>query len=108
MKFLFRRFQKIDQTEAELVENSLRTTLRAVEPRANFVADLKARLVSQALVESKQPLAFRSGLYIFAGFLGGVILIATGVRALLTILVTFGVIRHMRGQKATMAGQPVP
>ena len=107
MKFLFKRFQKIDQAEAELVENSLRSTLRAVQPRPAFVADLKARLVSQALVENKHPLNFRSVLYIFAGFMGGLIIIATGVRALITLLATVGVIRHLRGQKAAMAAQPM-
>lgn len=108
MKFLFRRFQKIDQAEAELIENSLRSTLRAVEPGADFVAELRARLVSQALLETKHPLNFRSLLYVFAGFMGGLILIATGVRALITLLATVGLIRHLRGQKAAIAAQPVP
>jgi hypothetical protein len=108
MKFLFRRFQKIDPTEAELLENSLRSTLRAVEPGADFVAGLKARLVSQALVETKNPLNFRSVIYVFAGFMGGLLILATGVRALITLLATVGLIRHLRGQKAAMAAQPMP
>lgn len=106
MKLYFKRRPKIDQRELAHLENSLRATLRAVQPRPGFVADLKSRLVEQQLVVEKKPFVFRYALYILAGIFGGLIVIGTGVRALLTLLVTLGVIRHVRENKGSITPQP--
>ena len=108
MKFRFKRRQELDQTEMEFLENSLSATLRPVQPRPGFVTDLKARLISNALSIDDRPRVLRYGLYIFAGIFGGVLLIATSMRAVFTLLITLGVIKHFRSQaKGSVAAQPV-
>ena len=108
MKFRFKRRQELDQIEMEYLENSLSATLRPVQPHPGFVTDLKARLISNALSIDDRPRVLRYSLYIFAGIFGGVLLIATSIRAIFTLLVTLGVIKHLRSQaRGSIIVQPV-
>jgi hypothetical protein len=108
MKLLFKSRQKIDDEEVLFLEKALYTTLQPIQPRQSFISDLKARLVADSKNVDIRPMLLRYSLFIFAGIFGGVLLIATSMRALFTLLVTFGVIKHLRQEASySVATRPL-
>ena len=95
--------RSLDDQEVAALERYLGGALHEVAPRAEYVAGLKERLVHDSLpkaVERSRQIRRYMPL-IVAGVLGGVVLLGTGVRVILSLLNSLGV----TGGKA--ARQPV-
>ena len=108
MKLDFLARRQLDLREKHILEEKISATLRPIKPKAGFVEDLKARLINNENLVIDQPGILRYGFFIFAGIFGGVLLIATSIRAIFTLFVTLGVIKHLRTQsRNTMTAQPV-
>ena len=98
MKTLWSRSKKIEDESFQELEYYLRTILKPVEPRVNFVSDLKARLVHTPDTGSKLPARFHYALLAVAGVISSILIVITGVRAALTLLGAMGLMRHIKGQ----------
>jgi hypothetical protein len=100
--------RKINSQEMQILEEKLTATLQPIQPRESFISDLKIHLISTENLGLDRPRLIKYSFFIFAGIFGGVVLIATGIRAIFTLFVTVGVIKHMRDQsRNTMTAQPV-
>ena len=108
MRFSIFPIQKINSQERQILEKNLTAILRPIQPRESFINDLKLHLISTDNLGLDRPRLIKYSFFLFAGILGGVVLIATGIRAIFTLFVTVGVIKHMRAQsRDTMTAQPV-
>ena len=98
MKFRLKSRQKLINKEVQVLEKALHATLQPIQPRASFISDLKARLVVDTKNVNIRPMLLRYSLFISAGIFGGVLLVATSLRAFFTLLMTLGVIKRLRDQ----------
>ena len=91
MRLVTRR--SLDDQETAALEAYLGGALHQVAPRSEYVTGLKERLVRDSLpkeVKRSQQLRRYMPL-IIAGVLGGVVLLVTGVRAILSLLSSMGI-----------------
>ena len=100
MRRLFGRRRKEDDYDLEQLESYLQSTLITVEPRPAFVQGLKLRLLEAPLDEPLAGGTFSYALLAMAGIVSGVVILATSIRATVTILGAFGLIRSMRSDTA--------
>ena len=98
MKKLWGRSKNIEDESFQELEYYLRTILRPVEPKADFVADLGARLAHEPGKESYLPFKLQYALLAVAGLISSTIIVITGIRATLTLLGAMGLMRHIKGQ----------
>jgi hypothetical protein len=91
MRLITRR--NLDNQEMAALEAYLGGALQQVAPRSEYVAGLKQRLVNDSLPrEVKRSQQMRRYMpLIIAGVLGGIVLLVTGVRAIVTLLSSMGV-----------------
>jgi len=75
------------------LENYLDETLQPYRPSAAFVGSLHTKLVRSRSKNSNRTKLFKYGIFGTAGVLSGVILVATSIRAVVTI---FGAVRMLR------------
>ena len=91
MRLVSRR--NLDDQEVAALEQYLGGALYEVAPRSEYVAGLKDRLLHNSLpkaVRRSQQMRRYMPL-IIAGVLGGIVLLVTGVRAILSLLSSLGV-----------------
>ncbi len=80
------------------MENRLQATLQPVSPRPEFVKDLKRRLLSpspaDASIANSKP---RQNVFmIAAGLLSGTVLILLGVKAVIGLLASLGILQQVK------------
>jgi hypothetical protein len=78
------------------LENYLQRMMPQVPPRADFVVGLRQRLLNMPVNQNWLPTAFFFIVLILAGVVSGLILIATSLRALVTVFATLGLIYRYR------------
>jgi hypothetical protein len=93
------------------VEARLQAGLFPIQPRAEFVAELKQRLlqVNELELEKARPSLVQTIFLPAAGLLSGVVLIALGVRGLIALINSFGGLQSLKNgiaQKKTAPAQP--
>jgi hypothetical protein len=98
MKKLWGRSNKVKDESFQELEYYLRAILIPVEPRADFVSDLGARLTATPFEKKQFPVRFKYALLAVAGVISSFIIVITGIRATLTLLGAMGLMRHIRGQ----------
>jgi ElaB/YqjD/DUF883 family membrane-anchored ribosome-binding protein len=99
---LFSRCKMSEQERAAL-ETRLNRSLYRVQPRVEYVRDLKGRLVKTTIpapVARSEQLK-RYAPWIAAGVLGGIVLLVTGIRAVLGLLGPLGMQRQRNGASLT-------
>ena len=101
-RILPRSSSETDQDVAEL-EIYLQSSLYPVQPRPVFINTLKKQLLTKPLdgicfdnQESADMLNYF--LLAVAGVVSGMVLVAAGARAVLTVLATFGILRNIKVQ----------
>lgn len=97
---------KVDQMELDHLEGYLGHTLYPVTPRAEFVGALRDKLSRVELqaeedILEKEPRALHLALLGGAGILSSMLLVITGVRAVLALIGAIGALKQMRQQLAT-------
>jgi hypothetical protein len=96
---------KVDRMELVHLEDYLGHTLHPVTPRAEFVGALRDKLsrvelkAEENLLE-KEPRALHLALLGGAGILSSLLLVITGVRAVLALIGAIGALKQMRQQLA--------
>ena len=98
MKTLWGRSKNIEDESFQELEHYLRTILRPVEPRVDFISDLGARLANEPIKGPQFPVRFQYALLAVAGLISSIIIVITGIRATLTLLGAMGLMRHLKGQ----------
>ena len=86
----------IKEDEAEKLEKILQLSLSPVAPRPAFVDDLKGKLLNSPAAKRTAFNVLQLSILTAAGLLSGVIIIATGIRATVTLLAALGLIRRIR------------
>ncbi|HZD56321.1 MAG TPA: hypothetical protein VE136_06345 [Anaerolineales bacterium] len=91
---------KTNDHELARFESLLETYLQPVTPRADFVRELHRRLldVSRPSVKIPGENHIRYGLIAAASLAGSLLVVATGIRALLTVLGALGIIHFVKQQ----------
>ena len=84
----------VDKTQ--YIENYLQSMLPKVAPREDFVVSLRQRLLNMPIQRHWLPTAVLFLVITLAGLVSGLILIATSIRALVTIFATLGLIYKVR------------
>ncbi len=81
------RFENNRKRDVSHLEVSLRNLLQPVEPREKFVEELRLRLLNRSMspVKSRIFSWARNPFVLVSGFVGGVIVILMGIRAILSI-----------------------
>jgi hypothetical protein len=85
------------------LEAYLQASLMPVSPRPEFIDGLRVRLNNAPIPKSTAPVVIQFGILAAAGMISGLILLVAGLRALVTILGTLGLLRHARGQRQEQA-----
>jgi len=98
MKTLWGSSKKVEDESFQELEYYLRTVLKPVEPRADFVSDLGARLAGAPYTKQRLPVRLQYALLAAAGLISSLIIVITGIRATLTLLGAMGLMRHIKGQ----------
>ena len=101
----FWRRKKLETSEAAELETYLDAALHPIKPGVEFVGELRARLVEAPLAKPNSALLFQYVLLAMAGLLSSMIIIITGIRAVVTILGALGLLRRNRNRvnKETVA-----
>lgn len=86
------------QYNLQELESNLREILQPVVPTQDFVADLKKRLLRYPRWKIALPGMLKSIMLVSAGLFSGVIILVTGIRAIVTILGTFKILRQIKTQ----------
>ena len=86
--------QQLDKTQ--FLEDYLQKMMPQVFPREDFVATLRQRLLNMPIQRHWLPTAVLFIVITLAGLVSGLILIATSIRALITIFATLGLIYKVR------------
>lgn len=86
---------QVDEDVLDL-EKKLQSTLVAVNPRQEFVDDLRRKLMKQVseidlALEPNKP-KFQNGLLIAGGVLGALSMVLTGVRGLISVIGVIGLL----------------
>jgi len=76
------------------LETLIGEMLVPIAPRPNFVNNLKIAILKQE--ENGQQKAFRYGAIGAAGFISALVLIATSIQAIITLIGTIKVLRQLR------------
>ncbi len=89
-----------EEKQIKVMENRLQAALQPVSPRPEFVKDLKRRLLSpseaDASIAANQP---KQNIFmIAAGLLSGTVLIVLGVKAVIALLASLGLIQQVKRQ----------
>jgi hypothetical protein len=93
--------KKVNQMELSNLEGYLDRTLQPVLPRAEFVDALRDRL-SRAEIQTeqdileKEPRALHYALLGGAGILSSLLLLITGIRAVIALIGAIGALKQMR------------
>jgi len=80
------------------LESSLRKILLPVDPSPDFVADLKTSLLRYPRWKIAFPGVIKSIMLVSAGLISGTLILVTGIRAIVTILFTFKILRQIKTQ----------
>ena len=80
------------------LESSLRKILLPVDPSPDFVADLKTSLLRYPRWKIALPGMLQSIMLVSAGLISGVMILVTGMRAIVTIFGTFKILRQFKTQ----------
>ena len=83
----------------------LSNTLTPVEPRVEFVRDLHQKLLSMKTTRNRRNKFLKFGVFGTAGILSSLILLATSVKAVVTLL---GAVRVMRQDVTLQKEQVAP
>ena len=103
--FLSRRLSKqrsaFDQEEIGRMEEVMQESLVLVKPHPAFISKLKERILSapEPSVPSKAPV-LQYALFGFVGIFSSILIIVTGIRAMITLLGALGIISQMRKRGA--------
>ncbi len=89
-----------EERQIKGIENRLQATLLPVSPRPEFVKDLKHRLLSPAeadasIVSSKPK---QNVFVLAAGLLSGTVLIVLGVKAIIALLASLGLLQQVKSR----------
>ena len=105
--FLWGRKHK--EKDLSEVEWRLQGVLKPVGPRPEFVRDLRRQLVSQfSSLEPEPETSTRQVLLVTAaGFLTGTLILALGIRTVLTLLSALGVIHQFKRQLDEKRSSPL-
>lgn len=80
------------------LESNLREILQPVVPTTDFVVDLKKRLLRYPRWKITLPGMLKSSMLVSAGLFSGVLILVTSIRAIVTILGTFKILRQINTQ----------
>jgi ribose/xylose/arabinose/galactoside ABC-type transport system permease subunit len=80
------------------LELNLREIFPPVVPSTIFVADLKKSLLRYPRWKIALPGMLKSIMLVSAGLVSGVLILTTGIRAIVTILGTFKILRQIKAQ----------
>jgi ribose/xylose/arabinose/galactoside ABC-type transport system permease subunit len=86
------------QYNLQELEANLRGILQPVVPTPDFVADLKKSLLRYPRWKIAFPGMLKSIMLVSAGLFSGAIILVTGIRAIVTILGTFKILRRIKTQ----------
>jgi hypothetical protein len=108
MKTLWSTRKKAKDESFDELEYYLRSVLRPVEPKPDFVSELGARLVGATFKEDQWPVRLQYALLAVAGLISSVIIVVTGIRATLTLLGAMGFMRHIKNQVQSNQTTAIP
>ena len=100
--------KKPPEKEITLLETLLDAIYQPVEPKPFFVSDLKARLMGAPIPVRTAPTRRQLAMLAVAGVVSGVIILVTGLRAAVTVLVALGILRQMKGQMGGSQAATLP
>jgi ribose/xylose/arabinose/galactoside ABC-type transport system permease subunit len=86
------------QYNLQELESNLREIFQPVVPTTDFVAGLKKSLLRYPRWKIALPGMLKSIMLVSAGLLSGLIILVTGIRAIVTILGTFKILRQIKTQ----------
>ena len=86
------------QYNLQELESNLRVILLPVVPSLDFVTDLKKHLLRYPRWKIALPGMLKSIMLVGAGLISGVIILVTGIRAIVTIFGTFKILRQIKTQ----------
>jgi len=86
------------QYNLQVLESNLREILQPVVPTPDFMDDLKKRLLRYPRWKIALPGMLKSIMLVSAGLFSGVIILVTGIRAIVTIFGAFKILRQIKTQ----------
>ncbi len=94
MKLYKRRTDQNLGQELKFLETQLAATFQQVLPRPEFVSDLRSRLATREIqpVSALLPQKVSNGLLVAGGILGGLLMIITGIRGLISLVGVVGLV----------------
>lgn len=100
MKFKLPWQKRSKKNKMIALEEKLSSALKSVEPRAEFVQQLRSQLVGEPKKKrfGFTPAKLQSGLLVFGGVVSAVLMVMAGFRALVTLLGTLGIIGQVKKQ----------
>lgn len=99
-----------DLEDLAAIESYLRSLMEPVAPRAQFIKNLRARLFGRATHDEtglEVDFAPNYVLIAGAGILSSVLILITGIRALITLKGTIGTLRRVKTQVAQKQSAPI-
>jgi ribose/xylose/arabinose/galactoside ABC-type transport system permease subunit len=87
-----------NQYNLQDLESNLREFFQPVVPSTIFVAGLKKSLLRYPRWKIALPGVLKSIMLVSAGLVSGVLILVTGIRAIVTILGTFKILRQIKTQ----------
>ena len=99
-KYRFPWQADIDSDHGVEIESLLESSLNPVNPRSDYIHELRERL-NRVTPRPKfiLPKRFQYIILGIAGFISGVVLLLTGIRAITTFLATMGMIRQINRER---------
>jgi len=82
--------------EIQNLEAYLLRTFEPVRPRQEFVQGLRGKLANPTVQKTDQPTFLQSALLVGAGILGSVLVVVASVKAVLSLLHAFKVLRQSK------------
>jgi hypothetical protein len=101
--------RKYKEQELFEIERHMQGVLKPVKPRPEFVRDLRRQLVSQFNSLEPEPGTDTRQILLVtaAGFLTGTLILALGIRTVLTLLSALGVIHQFKRQLDEKQANPL-
>lgn len=95
-EFKFPWQHEFESDQSTDIESLLESSLHPVKPRSDYVRELKERL-KRVTPRPKfvLPKKFQYVVLGIAGFVSGIVLLLTGIRVIVTLLATLGIIRQI-------------
>ena len=87
-----------NQYNLQDLESNMREFFQPVVPTPDFVADLKKSLLRYPRWKIALPGMLQSIMLVSAGLVSGILILVTGIRAIVTILGTFKILRQIKTQ----------